>query len=118
MSFLLYFQYFITPCLEQGLLSPALHAKVFGELPALHALNSELLERLTAPLAESIAEASEQNASHSLHAKESTLDPSVYLKINVGEAFLKIAPFLKVYASYASNYQQSLSIIQVSYFRK
>uniref|UniRef100_A0A6A7FX74 T-lymphoma invasion and metastasis-inducing protein 2-like n=1 Tax=Hirondellea gigas TaxID=1518452 RepID=A0A6A7FX74_9CRUS len=37
---------------------------------------------------------------------------SPYLKINVGEAFLHIAPFLKTYASYASNYQHSLNLIE------
>lgn len=33
---------------------------------------------------------------------------------DVGKAFLHLAPFLKVYSSYAKNYQQAMSLILVS----
>jgi len=102
------FQYFVDPCSQLGLLAPSVHSKVFGELPAIKALNRELYDKLCLPLKE-ISEARQTEAV----MPYSNWDTSNFLQINVGEAFLEIAPFFKVYASYASSYQQNLSLIQV-----
>lgn len=116
------FQYFVEPCSQLALLSPSIHAKVFGELPALQALNKELYEKLCSPLNDLeelliCQKDGENNKNNSTNQRKpySEWDMSNFLQINVGEAFLEIAPFFKVYASYASNYQQNLITIEVSY---
>ncbi|KAG7169130.1 putative protein tag-52 [Homarus americanus] len=73
--------YFARPCLEKCLLPGDIHAAIFGELAALRHMNEELYKAL----------ASENE--------------------NVGAAFLHLAPFLKVYSSYAKNYQQAINLL-------
>ncbi|CAL4121846.1 unnamed protein product, partial [Meganyctiphanes norvegica] len=77
-------KYFAKPCLEKELISLQTHTFIFGELDALRHINEELYRQL--------------NANDS----------------NVGQAFLHMAPFLKVYASYANNFQHALEVLQVN----
>lgn len=183
-----FFQYFSEPCATLALLPPSAHSKIFGELLALAALNTELLNTLTSKIHQDVQDSrlynqtsdahpassksnqaelidhngtydnicdmkSQQNDTHSsnhvlmcetskinqsncYHTEEtkdfnsgkyneiaqkrvpqSTNDDfysSLFLRIDVGAAFLKIAPFLKAYSSYATKYQQSLDLIEVS----
>ncbi|XP_045595613.1 rho guanine nucleotide exchange factor 39 isoform X2 [Procambarus clarkii] len=74
-------KFFARPCLEKGLLPEGIHAAIFGELPALRHMNEELYKALVS-----------ENE-------------------NVGSAFLHLAPFLKVYSSYAKNYQKSINLL-------
>lgn len=156
-------QYFVVPCKSLGLLPSADHTKIFGQLPTLHALNSELLiqllsgtdladdytgsqniSTLISSVQQNIGQCSSAsqdgtdacenaNIKYSLDhlAKHSEFECSpaeaipnakcesgehnikCYLNIEVGEAFLKIGPFLKTYATYAANYQQALNLIEV-----
>jgi len=75
-------KYFSKPCLENKLMSIQTHTFIFGELDALRRINEELYRQL--------------------NSNES----------NVGQSFLHMAPFLKVYASYANNFQHALEVLQ------
>lgn len=72
------------PCLEKGLLPEKVHTSIFGELAALQYMNKELHQAL--------------------------VDDSE----NIGKAFLHLAPFLKVYSSYAKNYQRAVNLLLAS----
>lgn len=74
-------KFFVKPCLEKGLLPEDIHIAIFGELAALQHMNEELYNALVS-----------ENE-------------------NVGAAFLHLAPFLKVYSSYAKNYQKSINLL-------
>lgn len=60
------------------------HTAIFGELATLRHMNQELRNALS----------SEGQ--------------------DVGAAFLRLAPFLKAYSSYAKNYQQAINLLLVS----
>lgn len=77
-------QFFVQPCLEKGLLPEQVHSTIFGELATLKHMNEELHQTLVS-----------ENE-------------------NIGTAFLRLAPFLKVYSSYAKNYQQAVNLLWVS----
>ncbi|XP_071513970.1 putative protein tag-52 isoform X2 [Panulirus ornatus] len=67
--------------MEKGLLPKHVHTIIFGELAALQRMNEELYKALLS-----------ENK-------------------NVGTAFLHFAPFLKLYSSYAKNYQQAINLL-------
>ncbi|KAF2355942.1 Dbl (DH) domain [Trinorchestia longiramus] len=46
------------------------------------------------------------------HPDAAPSDLLLYLKVDVGKAFRKIAPFFKTYSFYASKYEQALNIIE------
>ncbi|XP_037800558.1 FYVE, RhoGEF and PH domain-containing protein 3-like [Penaeus monodon] len=74
-------KFFAKPLLERDFFPVHVHSAIFGELASLQHMNNELYHALT----------SEDG--------------------DVGKAFLHLAPFLKVYSSYAKNYQQAMSLI-------
>ena len=76
------------PCKEKDYLPSYVHTTIFGELQSLHCMNQELFNKLI----------SEEQ--------------------DVGKAFLQLAPFLKVYTSYANNFQHALELLQVNLFFK
>jgi hypothetical protein len=76
--------YFVNPLKNQNLIDMASHTALFGQLELIHNINNELLQRL-----------------------ESNLD-------NVAEAFLKLAPFFKIYSVYAFDYKNSMILLQVN----
>ncbi|XP_068243639.1 rho guanine nucleotide exchange factor 39-like [Palaemon carinicauda] len=80
-------KYFVKASLEKASIPQQIHTMIFGHLPPIKEMNTELFKSL------SIEEG------------------------NIGAAFLKMAPFLKVYAAYAKNYQQAINIL-VDYERK
>ncbi|XP_064098919.1 FYVE, RhoGEF and PH domain-containing protein 3-like [Macrobrachium nipponense] len=80
-------KYFVKPSLEKASVPLHIHAMIFGQLQPIREMNTELFK--------------------SLSVEDG----------NIGTAFLKMAPFLKVYASYAKNYQQAINIL-VDYERK
>ncbi|XP_063601632.1 FYVE, RhoGEF and PH domain-containing protein 3-like [Penaeus indicus] len=74
-------KFFAKPLLEKDFFPIHVHSAIFGELASLQHMNNELYHALT----------SEEG--------------------DVGRAFLHLAPFLKVYSSYAKNYQQAMNLI-------
>lgn len=77
-------KFFVNPLKEKLLIDNNTHTALFGQLELIYNLNSELLTQL-----------------------EENLD-------DLGNAFLKLAPFFKLYSVYAFDYKNSLIMIQVS----
>lgn len=75
--------YFVVPMKEKMLIDFISHQCLFGQLELIYNLNKELLERL-----------------------ENDLD-------DCANAFLKLAPFFKIYSVYAFDFKQSLILLQV-----
>lgn len=77
--------YFVNPLkTDLNLIDMASHTSLFGQLELIHNINNELLLRL-----------------------ENDLD-------DVATAFLKLAPFFKIYSVYAFDYRNSMILLQVS----
>jgi hypothetical protein len=76
--------FFVNPLKTLNLIDMASHTSLFGQLELIHNINSELLDRL-----------------------ETDLD-------DVATAFLKLAPFFKIYSVYAFDYRKSMMLLQVS----
>lgn len=74
--------YFIIPLKERAIIDDASHMTLFGQIEMIYNLNGELLHELEVDLE------------------------------NVGNAFLKIAPFFKLYSVYAFDYKNALLILQ------
>ncbi|XP_023295636.2 putative protein tag-52 isoform X1 [Lucilia cuprina] len=74
--------YFVKPLKEQQLIDDASHTTLFGQIEMIHNLNGEFLREL-----------------------ESDMD-------NVAQAFLKMAPFFKLYSVYAFDYRNALLVLQ------
>lgn len=74
--------FFVNPLKEQAIINDASHTSLFGQIEMIYNLNGEFLKEL-----------------------EENLE-------NVGKAFLKIAPFFKLYSVYAFDYRSSLLILQ------
>ncbi|KAK7078752.1 Rho guanyl-nucleotide exchange factor activity protein [Halocaridina rubra] len=74
-------KYFIKPSLEKELFPQSIHTMVFGQLLPIREMSLELYRSLCG---------------------ESS---------DIGTAFLQLAPFLKVYSSYAKNYQQAINLL-------
>lgn len=77
--------YFVNPLKSLNLIDISSHTILFGQLELIYNINSELLSRL-----------------------ETDLD-------DVANAFLKLAPFFKIYSVFAFDYKNSLILLQVSY---
>lgn len=75
--------YFVNPLKELNLIDIGSHTTLFGQLELIHNINNELLQRL-----------------------ETDLD-------DVANAFLKLAPFFKIYSVYAFDYKNSMMLLQV-----
>ncbi|XP_055846861.1 putative protein tag-52 [Episyrphus balteatus] len=75
-------EYFVVPLKEQGILSDSSHTTLFGQIEMIYNLNGELLKEI---------ELNEEN---------------------VAQAFLKMAPFFKLYSVYAFDYKSALLILQ------
>ncbi|XP_022910854.2 rho guanine nucleotide exchange factor 39 [Onthophagus taurus] len=80
----LIFNFFEKPIREKGLLSRTNFELIFGGLNSIYKLNKELMQML------------ELN------------------KLDVGSAFLKIAPFFKLYSTYAYEFKDILEVIEKS----
>jgi hypothetical protein len=76
--------YFVSPLKHLNLIDMSSHTQLFGQLELIHNINNELLSRL-----------------------EADLD-------DVANAFLKLAPFFKIYSVYAFDYKNSMILLQVS----
>ena len=76
--------FFVTPLKSFNLIDIASHTSLFGQLELIFNINNELLSRL-----------------------ESDID-------NVAKAFLKLAPFFKIYSVYAFDFRNSMILLQVS----
>lgn len=76
--------YFVNPLKNLNLIDIASHSTLFGQLELIHNINSELIQRL-----------------------ETDLD-------DVANAFLRLAPFFKIYSVYAFDYKNSMILLQVS----
>ncbi len=76
--------YFVVPLKERLLLDNSTHTQLFGQLELIYNLNQELLLQL-----------------------EANMD-------DVANAFVKLAPFFKLYSVYAFDYKNSLITIQVN----
>lgn len=74
--------FFVNPLKQLNLIDIASHTSLFGQLELIHNINNELLSRL-----------------------EADLD-------DVANAFLKLAPFFKIYSVYAFDYRNSLILLQ------
>ncbi|KAH8302004.1 hypothetical protein KR044_001798 [Drosophila immigrans] len=74
--------YFVRPLKEQAIIDAANHTALFGQIEMIHNLNGEFLREL-----------------------ESNME-------NVAQAFLKMAPFFKLYSVYAFDYRGALFILQ------
>lgn len=74
--------FFVNPLKNLNLIDIASHTALFGQLELIHNINNELLMRL-----------------------ETDLD-------EVANAFLKLAPFFKIYSVYAFDYRNSLMLLQ------
>lgn len=74
--------YFVVPLKQQGILSDSSHTTLFGQIEMIYNLNGELLKEI-----------------------ESNQE-------NVAQAFLKMAPFFKLYSVYAFDYKNALLILQ------
>uniref|UniRef100_A0A336M426 CSON008359 protein n=1 Tax=Culicoides sonorensis TaxID=179676 RepID=A0A336M426_CULSO len=75
-------QFFINPLKEKQLVDIKTHTSLFGQIEMIYNLNKELLDEL-----------------------ETDLN-------NVSKAFLKLAPFFKLYSVYAFDYKNSLLVLQ------
>lgn len=75
-------EYFINPIKDQKLIDIKTHTALFGQVEMIYNLNKELLNEL-----------------------ENDLD-------NVSKAFLRLAPFFKLYSVYAFDYKSSLLLLQ------
>lgn len=75
-------EYFVKPLKEQHIIDDVSHTALFGQIEMIHNLNGEFLKEL-----------------------ESDMD-------NVARAFLKMAPFFKLYSVYAFDYRQALLVLQ------
>lgn len=74
--------YFVNPLKNLNLIDVASHTNLFGQIELIHNINNELLSRL-----------------------EADLD-------DVANAFLKLAPFFKIYSVYAFDYKNSMILLQ------
>ncbi|XP_061390661.1 uncharacterized protein LOC133326000 [Musca vetustissima] len=74
--------YFVKPLKEQKIIDEVSHTTLFGQIEMIHNLNGEFLKEL-----------------------ESDMD-------NVAKAFLKMAPFFKLYSVYAFDYRHALLVLQ------
>lgn len=74
--------FFVNPLKQLNLIDMASHTILFGQLELIHNINNELLERLDADLDD------------------------------VANAFLKLAPFFKIYSVYAFDYRNSMILLQ------
>lgn len=74
--------FFVNPLKTLNLIDIASHTNLFGQLELIHNINNELLSRL-----------------------ETDLD-------DVANAFLKLAPFFKIYSVYAFDYRNSMILLQ------
>lgn len=74
--------FFVNPLKQLNLIDIASHTCLFGQLELIHNINNELLNRL-----------------------EADLD-------DVANAFLRLAPFFKIYSVYAFDYRNSLMLLQ------
>lgn len=74
--------YFVKPLKEQQIIDEVSHTTLFGQIEMIHNLNGEFLREL-----------------------ESDMD-------NVAQAFLKMAPFFKLYSVYAFDYRHALLVLQ------
>jgi RhoGEF domain len=75
--------YFVNPLKTLNLIDISSHTMLFGQLELIHNINAELISRL-----------------------ENDLD-------DVANAFLKLAPFLKIYSVFAFDYKNSMILLQV-----
>jgi hypothetical protein len=76
--------FFVNPLKSLNLIDISAHTMLFGQLELIYNINSELLTRL-----------------------ETDLD-------DVANAFLKLAPFFKIYSVFAFDYKNSLILLQVN----
>ena len=83
MHIFLFFQYFMEPLRNKNWLPTNTFHALFGNIEILYKVNGELLQELK-----------KQNG-------------------NVGAAFNRLAPYLKLYSVYAYDYKQALQILQV-----
>lgn len=74
--------YFIVPLKQRSIIDTATHTTLFGQIEIIYNLNGELLKELEMDLN------------------------------NVASAFLKLAPFFKLYSVYAFDYKNALLILQ------
>ncbi|KAH8260604.1 hypothetical protein KR038_008482 [Drosophila bunnanda] len=74
--------YFVRPLKEQAIIDGSNHTLLFGQIEMIHNLNGEFLRELEANME------------------------------NVAQAFLKMAPFFKLYSVYAFDYRGALFLIQ------
>ncbi|XP_068149128.1 FYVE, RhoGEF and PH domain-containing protein 6 isoform X1 [Drosophila tropicalis] len=74
--------YFVRPLKEKAIIDGANHTALFGQIEMIHNLNGEFLKELQANME------------------------------NVAQAFLKMAPFFKLYSVYAFDYRGALFILQ------
>ncbi|EDW73393.2 uncharacterized protein Dwil_GK16672 [Drosophila willistoni] len=74
--------YFVRPLKEQAIIDGTNHTALFGQIEMIHNLNGEFLRELQANME------------------------------NVAQAFLKMAPFFKLYSVYAFDYRGALFILQ------
>lgn len=79
-------KYFITPIRERNLIDDCAQSAIFGQIELIHNLSKELLKEL-----------------------DTSLDM-------VAEAFLKLAPFFKLYSVYAFDFKNALFLLQVNSF--
>lgn len=75
--------FFVEPLKNQKIINDVNHVALFGQIEMIYNLNATLLEEL-----------------------EEDLD-------NVGHAFLKLAPFFKLYSVYAFDYKPAILLLQV-----
>lgn len=78
-------QGFVRPIKEMNLLPKSKFSSIFGDIEPLYNLNRTFYEEML----------SQEN------------------KGNIGNAFLKIAPYLKLYSTYAHDYEIALKLLQV-----
>lgn len=77
--------YFVNPLKDLNLIDISSHTTLFGQLELIHNINNELLQRL-----------------------EADLD-------DCGNAFIRLAPFFKIYSVYAFDYKNSMMLLQVGW---
>ncbi|KAH8406777.1 hypothetical protein KR222_000372, partial [Zaprionus bogoriensis] len=75
-------QYFVRPLKDQAIINASNHTALFGQIEMIYNLNGEFLRELEANME------------------------------NVAQAFLKMAPFFKLYSVYAFDYRGALFILQ------
>lgn len=78
-------KYFVNPLKEQDVLSNDEFTILFGQIEMIYNLNTELLKSLEGDLSK------------------------------VGKAFLRLAPFFKLYSVYAFDYNRSQIVLQVNH---